>query len=55
MRPVSGVGDGAFGLSAGGRSIVNAYANSSRTFVAAQSSQPLAATEQLARVALADN
>jgi len=55
MRPITGVGDGGFGLTAGGRSIVNAYSNASRTFVAAQSSQPLSATEQLARVALAAN
>jgi hypothetical protein len=55
MRPVTGIGDGAFGLTAGGRSIVNAYSNASRTFVAAQSPQATAATEALARVALADN
>ena len=55
MRPISGVGDGGFGLTAGGRSIVNAYSNASGTVVAAQSSQPLSATEELARVAFAAN
>jgi len=55
MQPVSGVGDGAFVLTAGGRSIVNAYSNGSRTVVAAQAPGALAPVEALARVALADN
>ena len=55
MQPINGVGDGAFGLAAGGRTIVNAYSNGSRTVVAAQSSGSLSQTEALARVALADN
>lgn len=55
MPAISGVGDGAYGQSVGGRSIVNAYSNSSRTLVAAQSSGTLAQTEALARVALSDN
>jgi hypothetical protein len=55
MPQLSGVGDGAFGQTTGGRSIVNAYSNSSRTLVAAQASGPLASVEALARVALSDN
>ena len=55
MARIAGVGDGAFGLAAGGRTIVNAWSNGSRTIVAAQSSGSLAQTEALARVALADN
>ena len=55
MARIAGVGDGAFGLAAGGRTIVNAWSNVSRTVVAAQSSGSLAQTEALARVALADN
>ena len=55
MKPVSGVGDGAFALTVAGRSIVNAYSNASRTVVAAQASGALAPVESLARVALADN
>jgi len=56
MSRISGVGDGAFGQTAGGFSIVNAYSNGSRTSVAAQAhGAPLAPVEALARVALADN
>jgi len=55
MPQLSGVGDGAFGSSSGGRSIVNAYSNASRTLVAAQAPGALAPVEALARVALADN
>jgi hypothetical protein len=55
MQPIRGVGDTAFGLSAGGRTVVNAFSNASRTFVAAQSPASLVATEALARIALADN
>jgi len=55
MAQLSGVGDGAFGMTAAGRSIVNAYSNSSRTLVAAQAPGALAPVEALARVALADN
>jgi hypothetical protein len=55
MPAISGVGDGAFGMTTAGRSIVNAYANASRTLVAAQASSSLASVEALARVALAAN
>ena len=55
MPAISGLGDGAFGSSAAGRSVVNAYSNASRTVVAAQAPGPLGPTEALARVALADN
>ena len=56
MPPISGVGDGAFGQTAGGVSIVNAYSDGSRTVVAAQAQgASLAPVEALARVALADN
>jgi len=55
MQKISGVGDGAFALTTAGRSIVNAYADGSRTFVAAQAPGALAPVEALARVALADN
>jgi len=55
MPAISGVGDGAFGQTTAGRSIVNAYANASRTLVAAQAPGSLAPVEALARVALADN
>ena len=55
MPAISGVGDGAYGQTAGGRSVVNAYSNGSRTLVAAQSSATLAQTEALAQVALSDN
>ncbi len=55
MPSISGVGDGAFGMTTGGRSIVNAYSNASRTVVAAQAPGALAPVEALARVALADN
>jgi len=55
MPQISGVGDGAFGSTTAGRSIVNAYSNASRTLVAAQAPGALAPVEALARVALADN
>jgi len=55
MPAISGIGNGAYGQTVGGRSIVNAYSNSSRTLVAAQSSGTLAQTEALAQVALSDN
>ena len=50
MPAISGVGDGAYGMtSAAGRSIVNAYSNGSRTLVAAQANGSLASVEALAR------
>jgi hypothetical protein len=55
MPEIPGVGDGAFGSTTAGRSIVNAYANGSRTLVAAQAPGALPPVEALARVALADN
>jgi hypothetical protein len=55
MPSISGLGDGAYGQTAGGRSVVNAYSNGSRTLVAAQAPGALAPVEALARVALADN
>jgi len=55
MQPVSGVGDGAFFLTAGGRSVVNAYSNGSHTVVAAQGPGAAAPIEALAQVALSDN
>lgn len=55
MKKVSGVGDGAFGMSSDNGSIVNAYADASHTVVAAHSPGPLSQTEALAGVALADN
>jgi hypothetical protein len=55
MPAISGVGDGAFGTTTGGRSIVNAYSNASRTLVAGQASGSLASVEALARSALAAN
>ena len=55
MPAVSGVGDGAFGSTTAGRSIVNAYSTASRTLVAAQAPGALAPVEALARVALARN
>ncbi len=55
MPAISGVGDGAFGMTTAGRSIVNAYSNGSRTLVAAQAPGALAPVEALARVALSDN
>jgi hypothetical protein len=55
MQKISGVGDVAFALTVGGRSIVNAFSNGSRTFVAAHAPGALPPTEALARVALADN
>jgi hypothetical protein len=55
MQAISGVGDGGFADTAGGRSIVNAYSNSSRTLAAAQAPGALAPVEALARVALSDN
>jgi len=55
MPKISGVGDGAYGQTAGGRSVVNAYSNASMTSVAAQAPGALGPVEALARVALADN
>jgi hypothetical protein len=55
MQPVAGVGSGAFFLTAGGCSVVNAYSNGSRTVVAAQGPGAAAPIEALARVALSDN
>ena len=55
MPSISGVGDGAFGTTTAGRTVLNAYSNTSRTFVAAQAPSALAPVEALARVALADN
>ena len=55
MGKLSGVGDGAYGMTAAGRSIVNAYSDESRTNVAAQAPGALGPVEALARVALADN
>lgn len=55
MPSISGVGDGAYGMTTGGRSIVNAYSNATRTLVAAQASGAIAPVEALAKVALADN
>jgi hypothetical protein len=55
MRKIIGVGDGAFAVNSGGRSIVNAYSRGGRTFVAAQAPGPLGPTEALARIALSDN
>jgi hypothetical protein len=55
MPAISGVGDGAYGQTTGGRSVVNAYSNARRTLVAAQSWATLTQTEALARAALSDN
>ncbi|MGB7053041.1 MAG: hypothetical protein WBG41_15865 [Acidimicrobiales bacterium] len=55
MPAISGVGDGAYGQTIAGRSIVNAYSSASRTLVAAQSAGPLPPVEALARVALSVN
>ena len=55
MPSLSGLGDGAYGATTGGRSIVNAYANASRTLVAAQGPGALTPVEALARIALSDN
>jgi hypothetical protein len=55
MPAISGVGDGAYGMTTAGRSIVNAYSNASSTLVAAQAPGALPPVEALARVALADN
>jgi hypothetical protein len=55
MRKITGVGDGAYAVIADDRSVVNAYSNGGRTFVAAQAPGPLAPTEAFARIALADN
>jgi hypothetical protein len=55
MQQVSGVGDGAFGLTANGRSSVNAYSNASRTFVEAAAPGALARVQALARAGLVDN
>ena len=55
MPSLSGLGDGAYGATIGGRSVVNAYSNASRTVVAAQGPGALAPVEALARVALSVN
>jgi hypothetical protein len=55
MPSISGLGDGAYGMTTGGRSVVNAYSNGNRTVVAAQGPGALASVEALAKVALADN
>jgi hypothetical protein len=55
MPKISGVGDGAYGQTVAGRSIVNAYSDTTRSVVAAQAPGSLAPVEALARVALADN
>jgi hypothetical protein len=55
MPRISGVGDGAYGQTSGGRSVVNAYSNATRSVVAAQAPGSLPPVEALARVALADN
>lgn len=55
MPALTGVGDGAYGQTTGGRSVLNAYANATRTLVAAQGPGSLATVEALARVALSDN
>jgi len=55
MPAIAGVGNGAFGTTTAGRSIVNAFSNGSRTLVAAQAPSALAPVEALAKVALADN
>ena len=55
MPAIAGLGSGAYGQAIGGRSIVNAYSNASRTLVAAQAPGALVPVEALARVALSDN
>lgn len=55
MPAIAGLGDGAYGMTTGSRSVVNAYSNASRTLVAAQGPGALAPVEALARVALSDN
>jgi hypothetical protein len=55
MPSISGVGDGAFGVTRAGRTVLNAYSNANRTSVSAQAPTALAPVEALARVALADN
>ncbi len=55
MPSISGLGDGAYGMTTGGRSVVNAYANATRTLVAAQGPGSLASVEALARVALSES
>lgn len=55
MPAISGIGDGAYGMTMAGRSIVNAYSNARATVVAAQAPGTLAPVEALARVALAAN
>jgi hypothetical protein len=55
MPSISGVGDGAYGQTTGGRSVVNAYSNATRTVVAAQGPGALSTVEALAKVALSDN
>ena len=52
MPSLNGLGDGAYGATIGGRSVVNAYSNAIRTLVAAQGPGALAPVEALARVAL---
>jgi len=55
MPSLTGLGDGAYGATIGGRSVVNAYSNATRTLVAAQGPGALGPVEALARVALSDN
>jgi len=55
MPSISGVGDGAYGQDIGGRSVVNAYSNATRTVVAAQATGSLASVEALAKAALSAN
>jgi hypothetical protein len=55
MPAISGVGDGAYGMTTAGRSVVNAYSNATRTLVAAQAPGALAPVEALAKAALAAN
>jgi hypothetical protein len=55
MPHIPGVGDGAFGATIAGRSIVNAYSNAKRTIVAAQAPGAIAPVEALALAALLDN
>jgi hypothetical protein len=55
MPAISGVGDGAYGMTTGGRSVVNAYSNGTHTVVAAQGPGAIGPVVALAKVALADN
>jgi hypothetical protein len=55
MPSISGLADGAYGTTTGGRSVVNAYSNATRTVVAAQGPGALGPVEALAKVALSDN